>query len=131
MPQELQVAAEVAISYRCLKIIQELNSNKVNLDNLDSYLIELEAIATEADHLRCKLEIPQGKESLEKLILHTVKQILFERKPENIEADSLLVNRMIKVGEKLHLKLWLDQAKETYYYYLHEQILPNLFVQTG
>jgi alpha-amylase/alpha-mannosidase (GH57 family) len=126
VPQELQVAAEVAISYRCLKVIQELKTNKVNLDNLDGYLIELEAIATEANDLRCKLTIPKGKESLEKLILHAVQQILFDRRSENIEEDSLLINRLLLIGEKLQLKLWLDPVQETYYYYLHEQILPNL-----
>lgn len=128
VPQELQVAAEVAISYRCLKVIQELKlgKNKLDLDSLDSHLIELEAIATEANHLRCKLEIPYGKKTLEKLILEGVNEILYHRPPEKIETDSLLINRIIKVGEKLNLNLWLDKAQEIYYDYFHNEILPNL-----
>lgn len=126
IPQELQVAAEVAISYRCLRVIETINNNNPSLDILDSYLIDLEAIATEADDLRCKLEIPKAKETLENLILSCLKEILLQERSDTLEADIQLIDKLIKIGKQLKLNLWLDQVQEIYYIFLHQQLLPKL-----
>jgi len=126
IPQELQVAAEVAISYRCLKVIETINTNHPSLDILDSYLTDLETIANEADYLRCKLEIPKGKKTLENLILSCLQQILSSQRVDTLETDIQLIDKLIKIGKQLRLNLWLDKAQETYYYFIHQQILPNL-----
>jgi alpha-amylase/alpha-mannosidase (GH57 family) len=116
VPQELQVAAEVAISYRCLRAITELEQNIYNPSKVDSLLVDLEAIATEADHLHCKLETPETKAILEKLILNYLKRILAEG-IENLQENNLdIIAKMITIGKKLHLDLCIDQAQELYYY---------------
>jgi alpha-amylase/alpha-mannosidase (GH57 family) len=117
VPQELQVAAEVAISYRCQRTIAELEQNLTHRSKVDNLLLELEAIALEADHLHCKLEIPQTKLILEKLILRYLKQILDQGVREIKEEDIEIVDKMIKIGTKLHLDLCIDQAQELYYYF--------------
>lgn len=126
IPQELQVAAEVAISYRCIKVIEAINNNIPNLDNLEPHLIELDAIATEANNLQCQLEIPKGKKTLEKLILFSLEQILLETRLNSLETDIILIDKLIKLGKKLKLNLWLDQVQEIYYDFLHNQLLPQL-----
>ncbi|MBL1210974.1 DUF3536 domain-containing protein [Geminocystis sp. GBBB08] len=131
IPQELQVAAEVAISYRCLKVIEAINNEKPDLDNLESYLIDLEAIATEANDLRCKLEIPKGKKTLEKLILSSLQQILSQSRLDSLENDIQLIDKLIKVGNKLKLNLWLDKIQEIYYDFLHQKLLPKLSSNNG
>lgn len=126
IPQELQVAAEVAISYGCIKVIDAIKNEKPDLDNLESYIIELETIAMEANNLRCKLEIPKGKKTLEKLILSCLQQILSQTRLDNLESDIQLIDKLIKVGKKLKLNLWLDKIQEIYYNFLHQQLLPKL-----
>jgi alpha-amylase/alpha-mannosidase (GH57 family) len=68
VPQELQVAAEIALSNRALTEIGALDSALSDPQRVWSHLGELEAIATEANHMRCQLKIPEGKPTLEKLI---------------------------------------------------------------
>ncbi|WP_017294428.1 DUF3536 domain-containing protein [Geminocystis herdmanii] len=124
IPQELQVAAEVAISYRCIKVIEAINNNIPDLDNLEPYLIELDAIATEANNLQCQLEIPKGKKTLEKLILFSLEQILSDQ--DISEYDIQMIDRLIKLGKKLKLNLWLDKIQEIYYDFLYTQLVPKL-----
>ncbi len=56
VPQELQVAAEIALGYRCLTILRSLEQD-INDPQLSySHVLQLQAIATEAKHLRCQLK---------------------------------------------------------------------------
>lgn len=130
VPQELQVAAEVAISYRCLKTINELENNIESSNSLESHLIELDAIATEANHLNCQLKISEAKVILERLIYELLWQILQERDPANLKTDIAVIEKMIKVGEKLHLDLFLDRTQELFFNHLHFKIVPECLEQT-
>jgi len=61
VPQELKVAAEIALGHRCLTSVRSL-SEEIGEPQLSlNHLAELEAIATEAKHLRCCLNIPEAK----------------------------------------------------------------------
>ena len=125
VPQELQVAAEVALSHRCALAIAGLE-RAIDLPSLmNHYLAELEAIAAEANHLRCQLQVPQASQTLEQLILRLLWQLL-QGKPNSTEADVYRLERAIDVGDKLHLGLSLDRAQEIYYRCLHEKIVPSL-----
>lgn len=124
VPQELQVAAEIALSHRCLKEIAGLEPSADDPQGMISYLVELEAIAAEANHLRCKLTIPEAKKTLERLILHSLWCLLHNGKPDQLDEDIQLIVKMIDIGRQLHLGLSLDKAQELYYSYLYGQILP-------
>lgn len=124
VPQELQVAAEIALSHRCLLIISALEQATVTSE-IGNHLDELIAIATEANHLRCHLQLPEAKKTLEKLTLRSLWQLLQDSDPANLETDIHTLVRMIEVGEKLKLDLCLDQVQELYYNYLHEKIVPD------
>ena len=129
VPQELAVAAEVAISHQCLRVISELEKSEHQAATLDSNLRELEAIASEANHLHCELKIPEAKATLEKLILDLLRQLLNDQDFASLETNVLAIKKMIKIGEQLDLNLSLDKPQELFYNYLHHKIVPECLEQ--
>ncbi len=125
VPQELQVAAEIALGHRCLMSLRSLEQDIGEPQSSLNHLAELEAIATEAKHLRCKLNIPEGKQTLEQLILRSLWQLLHDANPATFEADIQRLERLINVGYQLNLGLSLKRAQELYFSCLHSQIVPQ------
>ncbi|MEO6860770.1 MAG: DUF3536 domain-containing protein [Microcoleus sp.] len=127
VPVELQVAAEVALGHRCLTVAKAL---ELETKDAESLLADIEAIATEAGHLRCRLKVPEVKEILEKLIWRDLDALLQagsavdERSPVKLEADILHIERLIAVGDRLSLGLCLDKSQELYFDSLYSQIVP-------
>lgn len=131
VPQELQVAAEIAISHRAILALRSLERETSdfpahNLQLCFSHLAELEAIATEANHLRCQLKMPQAKDTLERLVLRSLWHLLQNFDAATAEVDIQWLIRLIDLGQHLHLNLALDRAQELYHKSLHQQILPQL-----
>lgn len=125
VPQELQVAAEIALSHRCLTSIRALEQEIIDPQIGLSHLVELEAIATEANHLRAKLNISEAKPTLEKLILRSLWQLLHDDNPDTLAGDIHRVERLIELGNQLHLGLSLDRCQELYFSCLHNRIAPQ------
>ncbi len=133
VPQELQVAAEVAISHRATVALRSLERETSDFPASNpelclSFLTELEAIATEANHLRCQLKIPQGRQTLERLIWRSLWHLLHDFDAETAEADMLWLERVIDLGRQLNLGLSLDRAQELYVKSLQTQILPQFMI---
>jgi alpha-amylase/alpha-mannosidase (GH57 family) len=131
VPQELQVAAEVAIGHRALLALQALERETSDFPPskpqlCQSYLAELEAIATEANHMRCRLQVPAMKQTLERLVLRSLWHLLHDLNASTLEADIQWVERLIDLGNQLHLGLSLDRPQELYLKSLRSQILPQL-----
>jgi alpha-amylase/alpha-mannosidase (GH57 family) len=118
IPQELQVAAEIALGRRAMQIIQaleqEVDSELPPPAGLD-HLSELEATATESSHFHCHLKLPGAKQSLERLILRSLQLMLSNPIYHITEANLQWLSRLISVGESLHLGISLDRAQELYY----------------
>ncbi|PZV26861.1 MAG: glycoside hydrolase [Snowella sp.] len=125
VPQELQVAADIAIAHRCLKVMGQLEQSIDNSKLTAHYLEELTAIATEADYLHCQLTMPEAKKTLERLIFQSLQKLLYTPEPQQAETDIHHLIKMIEVGEHLHLGISLAPAQELYYQFLHEQLMPN------
>jgi alpha-amylase/alpha-mannosidase (GH57 family) len=125
VPQELQVAAEIALSHRCLTSIRALEQEIGDLQLGLNHLVELEAIATEANHLHAKLNISEAKPTLEKLILRSLWQLLHDDNPDTLAGDIHRVERLIELGNQLHLGLSLDRCQELYFSCLHNRIAPQ------
>ncbi|MEM9540850.1 MAG: DUF3536 domain-containing protein [Cyanobacteria bacterium P01_E01_bin.42] len=130
VPQELKVSAEIAISHRCLKVLAQLDET-TNRDRKDMYLTELEAIAAEAENMRCQLNLPGAKQLLEVLILRDCKALLGEANPDAVREDSQRLYRTIDLGDRLQVGLSLDRVQEYYFQCLHGDILPQCFVGEG
>ncbi|NET06741.1 MAG: DUF3536 domain-containing protein [Symploca sp. SIO2B6] len=125
VPKELQVAAEISLSNRCLNAIKALEQESGEIENSLHYLAELEAIATEANHLQCKLSLPEGKQILENLMLRSLWQLLHETDKDTLEEDIQCLGRVVALGEKLELGLSCDRCQELYSSFLQTHILPQ------
>ncbi|MBE9045349.1 DUF3536 domain-containing protein [Pleurocapsales cyanobacterium LEGE 10410] len=128
VPQELKVAAEVALSFRCLETAGNLNKAIKDPVAIDSCLAELSATATEANHFRCQLNIPEVKTILEQTIVRLLWQLLYNGNPTTIEVDIARIQTAIALSHQLHLGLALDYAQEMYLNRLHQYILPSCLV---
>ena len=125
VPQELQVAAEIALGHRCLSLVRSL-SEQINEAQFElNHLAELAVVATEAKHLRCQLEVPEAKQILEQLILRSLWQILHDADPATVEANIHRLEQLIEVGHQLNLNLSLERVQELYFSCLRSQILPQ------
>jgi alpha-amylase/alpha-mannosidase (GH57 family) len=87
-----------------------------------SHLAQLEAIATEANHLHCQLKIRDAKPTLEKMILRSLWQLLHDANPDTLASDIDRVERLIELGNQLHLGLCLDRCQELYFSCLQTRI---------
>ncbi len=125
VPQELQVAAEISLSNRCLTSIRALDSETSDRQMVLSHFGELEAIATEANHMHCQLKIREAKPTLEKLILRSLWQLLHDANPATIEGELYRIEHLIELGNRLHLGLSLDRCQELYFACLHSRIVPQ------
>ncbi|MBF2029791.1 MAG: DUF3536 domain-containing protein [Oscillatoriales cyanobacterium C42_A2020_001] len=130
VPQEMQVAAEVALSHRMLLSLRALEqessdlSSTANRAGLD-HLAELEAIATEANHMRCQLDVPEARQTLERLILQVLRHLLYEFDPTMLYADLARVERLLSLGQQMNLSLSLAKAQELYFACLNDWLIPE------
>ena len=123
VPPELQVAAEVALGHRCLSLVRSLEQD-LGSQLSWNHLAELEAIATEAAHLRCEINVPEAKQILEQLILRLLWQLLHDPNPATLETDVRMLERLINVGHQVGFSLCLDRAQELFFGCVH-QIIPS------
>lgn len=130
VPQELQVAAEVALSHRVLLSVRALEQESSDLSAETSqaglnHLGELDAIATEAAYMHCKLDIPEARQIMERLILRSLWHILHNFDPATCETDLYRLERLIHLGNRLNLGLSLTQAQEAYFHCLNGWLIPE------
>ncbi|PPT06831.1 Alpha-amylase/alpha-mannosidase [Geitlerinema sp. FC II] len=125
VPRELQVAAEIALSQRCLEAVRGLVQQVGRLADrplTKDYWVELEAIATEAVSLRCHLNVPEAKQSLEQLIWRTLWHVLHADDFTGSLDRVLEIDKLVRLAEKLQLGLSLDRVQELYYNWLHGHV---------
>ncbi|MEO8891970.1 MAG: glycoside hydrolase, partial [Coleofasciculaceae cyanobacterium] len=125
VPQELQVAAEISLSNRCIIALRALDREISNRKMLFSHLAELEAIATESNQLHCHLQLPEAKPTLEKLILRSLWQLIFDANSDTLEGDVRYIERLIKLGNQLNLNLSLARCQELYFSCLQTRLIPQ------
>lgn len=121
VPQELQVAAEIALGHRLLMSLRSLEQECSDSDYLEvslSRLTELEAIAMEATHLHCQLSLPEARQILERLIRRSLWSLLNSSHVDVTETEVQRLERLIDLGQQLRLGLTLTQAQELYFEWL-------------
>lgn len=124
VPPELQVAAEVALTHRCLTIVRALESESREGVLSVSHLAALEAIASEALQLRCPIQNPEVPDTLERLIVRSLSTMLHNINPITIEADIENLEQLIEVAQLLQLNVWLNHSQELYFHALETLIMP-------
>lgn len=125
VPQELQVTTEIALAYRCMNTLRSLEQDWGDLQLSHNHMSELTAIATEAEHLRCQLNIPEGKHILEQLITRELWQLLHNGN-KIFKQDIQGLHRLIDVAYQLNIGILLNKAQEIYFNSLHTQIESQL-----
>lgn len=125
VPQELQVAAQIALSHRCQSLVRSLCEEIGETSQTWEHMAELEAVATEAKHLHCQLNIPEGKQALEQLILRSLWQLLHNTNPATFDYDVEKLERLIDIGIQMNLGLSIARSQEIYFKCLRSQILPQ------
>ncbi|MDZ7970533.1 MAG: DUF3536 domain-containing protein [Nostoc sp. DedSLP03] len=130
VPQELQVAADIALGHRCLMTLRSLEQEIADPQKSCNHILELEAIATEAKHLRCRLNIPDGKQMLEQLIARSLWQLLHDAN-DTFNADIQLLERLIDVGDQLNIHISLQRSQELYFSCLQSRIAPMCITSLG
>ncbi|MGG6294722.1 DUF3536 domain-containing protein [Leptolyngbya sp. AN02str] len=144
VPQELQVAAEIAISHRVTVALQALERETSDLPQSDGaghvpeswqlwdgQLTELEAIAAEAQQLHCHIRMPEIRQALERLIGRSLWNVLYRVSEDVLEPDTAqtmvtFVERLIRIGQQLNVGLQSDRAQEQYLKHLHSTLLPRM-----
>ncbi|ERT05760.1 glycosyl hydrolase 57 family protein [Lyngbya aestuarii BL J] len=123
VPQELQVAVEVALTHRCVTTVRALETESSNGLSLN-HLAALEVITTEAHQLRCRIQNSEVRETLERLIMRSLYLILQQNNPKTLEVEIESLERLIQLGYHLELNLSLAQAQELYLHSLGTMIVP-------
>lgn len=123
-PQELQVAAEIALGHRCMTILRSLEQDIAEPTQTINHLSELEAVATEAKHLKCHLNVPEGKVMLEQVILRSLWQLLHDTNG-SFELDIQRLERLIDIAYLLDIGVSIERPQELYFYFLRDSILPR------
>jgi alpha-amylase/alpha-mannosidase (GH57 family) len=122
VPKELQAAAEIALTQRCLTVLRALSVQNLATTEAENYLIELESTASEAAHLRCCLDVAPIREGLESILWRSLLQLLESSDPP-AETDLIeRIDKLLDLVTQLSVKLQLDRCQEVFYEYLHQHM---------
>jgi Domain of unknown function (DUF3536) len=124
-PQELRVAAQVALSHRTTQTIHALLSSSDLATTESGYraqLNELAAIATESQHLGCQLSLGEIEEPTNKLLYSWLWRSLYQ--------DDLALLRdfrdLLKLARRLALNVQEDRLQELYIQFLQKRWVPHV-----
>lgn len=133
VPQELQVAAEIALSQRVLQTLraleQETDEASLGTERVVNLLNDLDMIATEAVHLHCQFTLPEARQILERLTVRSLWGILHQTDLGILQTDVCGFKRLIQLGDRLNLGVSLATAQELYLQYLERYEIPTLIPQ--
>jgi hypothetical protein len=130
-PQELQVVTEIAMGHKARVSLEALERETREFpiqapDLCLSYLADLEAITLEARDLRCQINTPHGKETLDRLVLRVLRHLLHDSDSDRREILLGWLERLLGLCNRLHLGLGCDRAQELYLKIFHGEIIPQL-----
>ncbi|WJI27527.1 DUF3536 domain-containing protein [Thermosynechococcus sp. B1] len=120
VPQELQVAAAVALTHRAISHLRGLEQDLSDLSDLpladlQNHLAELAAIAREARLLGCHLSLQEQQRLLEQQISTGLRYLAHHLDSDTLSQLSPLLQDLITIGDALGLNLNLDRAQEQLY----------------
>ncbi len=120
VPQELQVAAAVALTHRAITHLRHLEQDlsdpsALPMAEIRSHLTELGAIAREARLLNCHLSLKEQQRLLEQQIGNCLRHLAHHLDSATLAQLSPLVQDLVTVGDVLGFTLNLDRAQEQLY----------------
>jgi alpha-amylase/alpha-mannosidase (GH57 family) len=137
VPQELQVAAQIALGQRVLGLLRSLEQDLADLAGPGarlgvggSQLAELQAIATEADQFHCHFQLPEATAIVERLLLRSLWHLIQESHVSSLKADLQRVEHLIQIGQQLGLGISLAAAQELYIQQITTEVVVCVPAQT-
>jgi len=114
VPQELQVAAEVALRYRLNRAVNNLDRGHAERG---SALNELAAIASETERIGCQIAAPQACDRIQAFVRETIDNLLAPHQPEDFDESDRPgfvreLSFLFEVCARLKLPIELDRAQE-------------------
>jgi alpha-amylase/alpha-mannosidase (GH57 family) len=123
-PQELLVAAQVALSHRATQALQALlaPSDRDTYEPSRTQLAELVAIATEAQHFGCHLSLD--------VVTAPINTLLKDWLWRSLYHDNLALlhdfRELLKLLRCMHLKIQEDRLQELYIQFLQKRWVPHV-----
>lgn len=119
VPQELQVAAEIALGHRLLLTLRSLEQDSDEPNAVMMHLGQLDAIATEAIHLRCHLQQPEAREILQRFIERSLWVLFNESEIDGAETQIRVLERLIVLSGRFDLGVSLSKSQELFHQWLN------------
>ncbi|MEN9249269.1 MAG: DUF3536 domain-containing protein [Gloeomargarita sp. GXS_bins_116] len=120
VPQELQVAAAISLSQRAMMLLRQLELETSNPlqdspPNGLAYLQELHSLAQEVDQVGVRLEIPEGRQIIERLLLTWLEGLLSHGPAALLRLGIQRWRHLFQWAQQLNLHLQLDRIQERYF----------------
>ncbi len=127
VPPELLTAAQVTLNHRAISALKSLEQDMSELSLETSqvgaiYLVELTAIATEAEQLGFPLNLEAAHPLLEDLILGLLWQLFHHPDVELYPLRIQSLQQLLNLVHQLQIDIHLDRAQELYLRCLQEQL---------
>ena len=120
VPQELQVAAAITLGQRVMSLLRrlELETSNPLADSPPNgmvYIHELYSLTQEVHQVGVQLDIPEGRQIVERLLLTWLEELL-TRLPEPLVPKGVQRwQKLFQLAEWLHLRPSLDRLQERYF----------------
>ncbi len=121
VPDELRVAAEIALNHRLLAALRSLEAHDPQTSG--EALLALEALAAEARQVGCNLSRSDAAQLLGSVVLRQFWSLAHGGDCLS-DGDTDMIERLLALAQTLDLSLNLDQAQELYCHCLNTQIAP-------
>jgi alpha-amylase/alpha-mannosidase (GH57 family) len=124
IPQELLAAAQVALSHRAAQIVHTLLmpiESNTPIVHYQAQIIELKAIATEAERLGCNLDFKESAMPFNRLLRSWLWQALHHQDLKLLQNFS----HLLKLARRLHLNLQEDRLQELYLDFMQRLYFPQ------
>lgn len=118
IPEELLVAAQITLNQRLLKSLRAMEMEEGKQD----HLMELRAIAQEAEQLGCQLQREEAAHVLDRLLRRAMWHLAHAFEPETFNKQLSNLEEWLQLAADLRLPIDKDRLQELYLAGLERQI---------
>ncbi len=121
IPEELLAAAQITLNQRLLSSLRAMEMEEGKRD----HLMELRAIAQEAEQLGCQLRREEAAHALDRLLHRGMWHLAHAFEPETFSEQLYNLEEWLQLAADLQLPIDMDRLQELYLTGLERQISPR------
>jgi alpha-amylase/alpha-mannosidase (GH57 family) len=121
IPEELLAAAQITLNQRLLSSLRAMEMEEGKRD----HLMELRAIAQEAEQLGCQLRREEAAHALDRLLHRGMWHLAHAFEPETFSEQLYNLEEWLQLAADLQLPIDIDRLQELYLTGLERQISPR------